>query len=66
MSVKPTLMSLEEIREELDDRRIDLVSTATGLHRSTLHRIREGCGMSAKTYITLVRYIHRVRSAPNE
>ena len=57
------LMTLEQVRQELDDRRIDLVSNATNISRSTLSRIREGCGMTAKTYITLVEYILRVRGA---
>lgn len=34
-------MTLEQVREALLDRRIDLVADATGLHYNTIQRIRK-------------------------
>lgn len=36
------MLTLEQVRALLADRRLDKVSEATGLHRSTLARIRDG------------------------
>ena len=35
-------MTLEEVREQLLDRRIDMVADATGLHYSTVCDVRSG------------------------
>ena len=35
-------MDIDEIRAKLADRRLDIVSEGTGLHRSTIARIRDG------------------------
>lgn len=34
------MMTLDEIRHALRDRRLDIVSTATGISRQTIHEIR--------------------------
>lgn len=36
------MMTLEEVREQLLDRRIDMVADATGLHYSTVCDVRSG------------------------
>ena len=36
------MMTLEEVREQLLDRRIDMVADATGLHYSTVCEVRSG------------------------
>lgn len=36
------MMTLEEIRKSLQDRRLSIVSKATGLHYNTLRNIRDG------------------------
>lgn len=36
------MLTLEQVRALLADRRLDLVAQATKLHRSTLARIRKG------------------------
>jgi len=36
------MMTLHQIREALTDRRLDVVSSATGLNRNTIARIRDG------------------------
>jgi hypothetical protein len=36
------MMTLEEVREKLLDRRIDMVADATGLHYSTVCDVRSG------------------------
>ena len=36
------MMTLEEVREQLLDRRIDMVADATGLHYSTVCDVRAG------------------------
>jgi hypothetical protein len=36
------LLTLEQIRAALQDRRITTVSAATGLHANTLHQIKKG------------------------
>ena len=35
-------MTLEEIRKALKDRRLSIISRATGLHSNTLAKIRDG------------------------
>ena len=34
------MMTLEDMRAALGDRRIDIVASATGIHRATISRIR--------------------------
>lgn len=36
------MLTLEEVRELLQDRRIDVVAEATGLHYSTVQEVRAG------------------------
>ena len=36
------MMTLEEVKEQLLDRRIDMVADATGLHYSTVCDVRSG------------------------
>ena len=36
------MLTLDEIKIRLADRRLDVVSDATGLHRSTIARVRDG------------------------
>jgi transcriptional regulator with XRE-family HTH domain len=44
-------MDIDEIRAKLADRRLDIVSEGTGLHRSTIARIRDG--KTVPTYYAL-------------
>ena len=37
-----SIMSLEELRDALQDRRLDVVSRATGIHANTLGKIKRG------------------------
>ena len=46
------MMSLDQIREALRDRRLDIVSRETGLHRNTLSAIRSGKNENPK-YIVI-------------
>jgi vacuolar-type H+-ATPase subunit D/Vma8 len=46
------MMTLEEIRKALQDRRLDKVSTATGLHYNTVRDIRDNSEANP-TYFTL-------------
>ena len=39
-------MTLDQIIAALKDRRLDIVSKATGLHRETLRRIRDGLAVA--------------------
>jgi len=36
------MMTLEQIAEKLQDRRLDIVAQATGIHPNTLRAIRQG------------------------
>ena len=36
------MLTIDQIRQALADRRLDVVSEATGVHRNTLGRIRSG------------------------
>lgn len=36
------MIDLDNIKRKLHDRRLDIVAEATGLHRSTIARIRDG------------------------
>lgn len=36
------MLTLDQIRQSLADRRLDVVSEATGIHRNTLYAIRTG------------------------
>jgi transcriptional regulator with XRE-family HTH domain len=57
------LLSVEEIRRALRDRRLRVVARATGLHYNTLWRLREGRGGAPKLEVLekLTRYL---RSTP--
>lgn len=52
------MLTLDQVKEKLKDRRIPMVSRATGLSISTLHSIRDGkaddCRVS--TLIALTKY----------
>lgn len=48
-------MNIDEIRSKLADRRLDIVSEGTGLHRSTIARIRDG--KTVPTYYVLRKII---------
>ena len=37
-----TMLTFQEIRERLQDRRLDAVAEATGLHPNSIARIRDG------------------------
>lgn len=52
------MMALDKIRALLRDRRLDVVSDATGLHRNTLAYIRdsEGANPTEKTLTALSGY----------
>jgi DNA-directed RNA polymerase specialized sigma54-like protein len=41
-SLKGQKMDIDEIRAALADRRLDIVSEGSGVHRSTIARIRDG------------------------
>lgn len=53
------MLTLEEIRKRLADRRIDIVAEATGLHRNNVARIRDGQNTNPKatTLEALSRYL---------
>lgn len=36
------MIELDNIKHKLADRRLDVVSDATGIHRSTIARVRDG------------------------
>ncbi len=38
------MMTIDEIRAALKDRRLDMVSEGAGVHRSTVARVRDGRG----------------------
>ena len=46
------MLTLDKIKHLLADRRLDIVSKATGIHRNTLSGIRDG-RMKNPTYDTL-------------
>ena len=48
------MLTLDKIKEMLGDRRLDIVSDATGIHRNTLMAIRDGKNTNP-TYQTLSR-----------
>lgn len=52
------MLSIEEVRKRLADRRLDIVAEATGLSSGTIARIRDGRGdPTVKTLETLSRYL---------
>jgi hypothetical protein len=53
------MMAVEEISAALKDRRIDIVSMATGLHRNTIQCVRDGRSInpSHHTIKTLSDYL---------
>jgi hypothetical protein len=54
-----TMMSLQQIRDALADRRLDIVAKATGLHANSVGRIRDGRNLNPKasTLEALSRYL---------
>lgn len=55
------LLSLEQIKAALADRRISSVAAATGLHANTLHQIKKGINVnpSLRTVTILSQYLIR-------
>ncbi len=55
------LLSLEQIKSALADRRISAVAAATGLHANTLHQIKKGLNVnpSLRTLTILSDYLIR-------
>lgn len=55
------LLSLEQIKAALADRRISAVAAATGLHANTLHQIKNGrqTNPSLRTLTILSDYLIR-------
>jgi hypothetical protein len=53
------MLTLEQIRHALQDRRIDIVSEATGLNYGTVRKIREGTNTNPgwKTLQALSNYL---------
>lgn len=52
------MLSVEQIKEGLKDRRLQVVADATGLSYMTLKRVRDGDGVpSYKTVTTLSDYL---------
>ena len=53
------MMSLQQIRDALADRRLDIVAKATGLHANSVGRIRDGRNVNPKasTLEALSRYL---------
>ena len=53
------MMTLQEIRSALGDRRLDLVAKATGLHANSIARIRDGKNLNPKhsTLVALSTYL---------
>ena len=54
-----TMMDLQQIRDALADRRLDIVAKATGLHPNSVGRIRDGRNLNPKasTLEALSRYL---------
>jgi transcriptional regulator with XRE-family HTH domain len=54
------MLTLEQVRERLQDRRLGKVAEATGLCAATVSRIRDGKGEpSLKTMMALSAYLER-------
>lgn len=54
------MLTLEQVRERLQDRRLNKVAEATGLCAATVSRIRDGQGEpSLKTMMALSAYLER-------
>jgi transcriptional regulator with XRE-family HTH domain len=53
------MLTLEEIKERLADRRLDIVAEATGLHVNSIARIRSGANANPKhsTLVALSNYL---------
>ena len=43
-----TMLTFQQIRERLQDRRLDAVAEATGLHPNSIARIRDGKNLNPK------------------
>lgn len=57
------MLTVEQVRAMLQDRRIDIVAAATGLHRNTIANIRAGRG-SLPSYTTLEKLSDYLTSVP--
>jgi hypothetical protein len=56
-------MTPEAIRTALKDRRLDMVSNATGLHVNTIRKIRDGKSTNSRydTITILTQYLEQAR-----
>jgi DNA-binding Xre family transcriptional regulator len=56
-------MTPEDIRTALKDRRLDMVSNATGLHVNTIRKIRDGKSTNSRydTIAILTKYLESAR-----
>ena len=54
------MLTVEQLREKMMDRRLEVVSTRTGLHYNTLLAIRDGRQTSIKhdTFVRLSNYFN--------
>lgn len=61
------MMTLECIRQALQDRRIEMVATATGLHYNTIRAIRDNqqANPEYRTIQTLSDYLERTTPPPD-
>lgn len=55
-SMKP-LMTPDQVRKSLEDRNLTIVADRTGLHVSTLYRLRDGEPCSLRTLQVLSEYL---------
>lgn len=56
-----TILTVEQLKAKLQDRRLEVVATATGLHYNTLRYIRDGklTNVKYETLIKLSKYFAR-------
>lgn len=57
------MMTIEEIRQALNDRKLTAVADATGLHYQTVWRVANGSGASYDTIKTLSDYLQGKEAA---
>ena len=62
------ILSVQQIRDKLSDRRLDVVSKATGLHVNTLHAIRSGkqTNVRSDTLVKLSDYFSKDCEVKND
>lgn len=53
------MIKIEEVRAALADRRVDVVASATGLHRNTIAAIRDGKSANPRysVIVALAKYL---------